>query len=98
MIRRPPRSTLCPYTTLFRSVVINNGAHDSVGGQQTAGREIDLCAIARACGYEHAERVRTTDEIAGSLDRLVDRRRPAQIGRAPVRTPATPKSCMPSSG
>src|SRR3712207_8920710 len=23
MIRRPPRSTLCPYTTLFRSVVID---------------------------------------------------------------------------
>src|SRR3712207_8699341 len=22
MIRRPPRSTLCPYTTLFRSVVL----------------------------------------------------------------------------
>src|SRR3712207_7912295 len=23
MIRRPPRSTLCPYTTLFRSEVLN---------------------------------------------------------------------------
>src|SRR3712207_7274640 len=23
MIRRPPRSTLCPYTTLFRSNIIN---------------------------------------------------------------------------
>src|SRR3712207_8405828 len=27
MIRRPPRSTLCPYTTLFRS-----GGHHEVGG------------------------------------------------------------------
>src|SRR5438046_6306898 len=26
MIRRPPRSTLFPYTTLFRSVQFNNGA------------------------------------------------------------------------
>src|SRR5258707_10743878 len=25
MIRRPPRSTLFPYTTLFRSVVMGNG-------------------------------------------------------------------------
>src|SRR3712207_7429833 len=25
MIRRPPRSTLFPYTTLFRSVAIDNG-------------------------------------------------------------------------
>src|SRR3712207_8300019 len=30
MIRRPPRSTLCPYTTLFRSGVV-------VGGDQDAG-------------------------------------------------------------
>src|SRR3712207_8924233 len=27
MIRRPPRSTLFPYTTLFRSVLISLGAH-----------------------------------------------------------------------
>src|SRR3712207_7841850 len=29
MIRRPPRSTLFPYTTLFRSL---NGHHDVLGG------------------------------------------------------------------
>src|SRR3712207_7479940 len=28
MIRRPPRSTLFPYTTLFRSVVIAGGADE----------------------------------------------------------------------
>jgi phosphonopyruvate decarboxylase len=33
-------------------VVINNGAHDSVGGQPTAGFEIDLPAVAKACGYK----------------------------------------------
>src|SRR3712207_8814949 len=27
MIRRPPRSTLFPYTTLFRSVLYNNSTH-----------------------------------------------------------------------
>src|SRR2546429_4299723 len=27
MIRRPPRSTLFPYTTLFRSLLFNNGAY-----------------------------------------------------------------------
>src|SRR3712207_8999195 len=26
MIRRPPRSTLFPYTTLFRSLLLNNGS------------------------------------------------------------------------
>src|SRR5256886_11472257 len=28
MIRRPPRSTLFPYTTLFRSIVLNGDAAD----------------------------------------------------------------------
>src|SRR2546422_6474379 len=27
MIRRPPRSTLFPYTTLFRSVAVGKGVH-----------------------------------------------------------------------
>src|SRR2546430_13641844 len=32
MIRRPPRSTLFPYTTLFRSVrVAQGGGHEQVG-------------------------------------------------------------------
>src|SRR2546427_8653219 len=30
MIRRPPRSTLFPYTTLFRSVQLQQDAQDSV--------------------------------------------------------------------
>jgi phosphonopyruvate decarboxylase len=38
-------------------VVLNNGAHDSVGGQPTAGLTADLCAVAAACGYAVAERV-----------------------------------------
>lgn len=32
-------------------VVLNNAAHDSVGGQPTVGGAIDLSAIAAACGY-----------------------------------------------
>ena len=31
MIRRPPRSTLFPYTTLFRSLVFPHGVGSSVG-------------------------------------------------------------------
>ena len=38
-------------TDNFRHIVINNGAHDSVGGQKTVGFEIDLIKIADACGY-----------------------------------------------
>src|SRR2546430_12540532 len=32
MIRRPPRSTLFPYTTLFRSVLRDDGGEDPHGG------------------------------------------------------------------
>src|SRR5260221_11680111 len=33
MIRRPPRSTLFPYTTLFRSIWTNSGALEQPGEQ-----------------------------------------------------------------
>ena len=32
-------------------IVLNNAAHDSVGGQPTVGGAIDLSAIAASCGY-----------------------------------------------
>src|SRR5436305_3114414 len=44
MIRRPPRSTLFPYTTLFRSLV---PAHGSLNGAQ--------CAPASAVTYQRSE-------------------------------------------
>src|SRR3712207_7808774 len=39
MIRRPPRSTLFPYTTLFRSLVETD--HRAVGAAQILGRAHD---------------------------------------------------------
>jgi len=38
----------------YLHVVLNNGAHDSVGGQPTLAFEVDLAAVARACGYRQA--------------------------------------------
>lgn len=54
-------------------VMFNNGAHESVGGQPTLGFGIDICAIARACGYKEALTVTTAEEfdaLAGRLDAL----------------------------
>lgn len=54
-------------------VVFNNGAHESVGGQPTLGFGIDMCTIARACGYRDAFTVCTAEEfnaLAGRLDTL----------------------------
>lgn len=35
-------------------IVINNGAHESVGGQPTVMGEVTIAAIAKACGYKNA--------------------------------------------
>ena len=48
-------------------IVLNNGAHDSVGGQPTVGRKINLCAIAEACGYGQVVRVETQVELINAL-------------------------------
>lgn len=44
-------------------VVFNNGAHESVGGQPTLGFGIDMCAIAKSCGYKEAVTVTTGEEF-----------------------------------
>src|SRR5256885_13201150 len=50
MIRRPPRSTLFPYTTLFRSLV---GDAERARRQAAAAREVravEAGAVPRRCG------------------------------------------------
>lgn len=47
--------------------VLNNGAHDSVGGQPTVGREVDFCEIAEGCGYENVVKVTTPEELDAVL-------------------------------
>jgi phosphonopyruvate decarboxylase len=63
----------------FKHVVLNNAAHDSVGGQPTVGFEVDLCAVARACGYRSAERASTENELAGAFAALAAAEGPAML-------------------
>ena len=56
----------------FQHVVLNNGAHDSVGGQPTAGFEIDIPAIASACGYRGVASVSTADELIRAVASFAD--------------------------
>jgi phosphonopyruvate decarboxylase len=44
-------------------IVINNGAHDSVGGQPTKGKNINFTQIARACNYSWVSTAFTVNEI-----------------------------------
>jgi phosphonopyruvate decarboxylase len=48
-------------------VVLNNAAHESVGGMPTAASELDLAAIARACGYPSAVSVDTPEKLGPAL-------------------------------
>ena len=56
----------------FIHIVLNNGAHDSVGGQQTVGLHVDLCAIAIASGYVNAMSVDTKTSLQSVLDKILD--------------------------
>src|SRR3712207_7238411 len=71
MIRRPPRSTLFPYTTLFRSHVrhlLGGGlAHHAGAGRGGRGRD---AAVGGGDGLDDAR----GDPYAVVGDRLVDRR------------------------
>src|SRR2546426_4861400 len=78
MIRRPPRSTLFPYTTLFRSLRGRDRDHDDV--------VLVLAPRALALAVEHADHregdLLDPDDLAGGL-RLaeeVERRRLAHEG------------------
>src|SRR2546422_8526139 len=43
MIRRPPRSTLFPYTTLFRSLIVaHHLERDAVAGAAAPEREVEV--------------------------------------------------------
>ena len=51
----------------FRHILINNGSHDSVGGQPTAGFITDFSSIANACGYNLSFTAETEKEIKDGL-------------------------------
>jgi phosphonopyruvate decarboxylase len=44
-------------------IVLNNGAHDSVGGQPTIAPFIDIPSVARACGYAKVYQIKTKKEL-----------------------------------
>lgn len=49
-------------------VVINNGAHETVGGMPTVAGQMDLTAVALGCGYPRAVRVSTFEELDRELN------------------------------
>ena len=48
-------------------VIINNGAHETVGGMPTVAGKIDFVALARACGYPYAVSVDSFEALDREL-------------------------------
>src|SRR3712207_7798311 len=95
MIRRPPRSTLFPYTTLFRSRV---GGHRHRGQPdgQTRPRRASPC---HSCGRALRRRSRSEEHTSELQSRqylvcrlLLEKKKPAALGDAhyPPRTRVAP--------
>jgi phosphonopyruvate decarboxylase len=63
----------------FKHILINNGAHDSVGGQPTLGFEVDFQGIFKACGYKKVMRASTPEEIKAAVQRLKKEEGPAAL-------------------
>src|SRR3712207_8514479 len=96
MIRRPPRSTLFPYTTLFRSD--GNGVVDVEPGGELADRRLleehahrDLDAECLASGADEAS---GEQRVAAQLEKVVV---DAQDRKSTRLNSVTPISRMPSS-
>ena len=55
-------------------IVINNGAHETVGGMPTVAGQADLPAIAKACGYPNAVSVSSFGELDAELKAARERK------------------------
>src|SRR3989449_6635542 len=86
MIRRPPRSTLFPYTTLFRSYLSIKGASDAIEFYKKAFGATEVMRMAQPDGrIGHAE-LQIGDSKFMMADEFpeMDFRSPRSIGGTPV--------------
>lgn len=48
-------------------IVLDNGSYESTGNQATVSPSVDLCAVARACGYDRVVELNDPEELAQIL-------------------------------
>ena len=60
-------------------VLINNGAHESVGGQPTVADNINFGQIALGCGYKATYKADNNIELEAILDEITDKKGPIFI-------------------
>src|SRR2546427_4547054 len=88
MIRRPPRSTLFPYTTLFRSDALmrHQAVAAGVQGLEVRGQALgdvvgvelrDLCGLAQARSEEHTSELQSQSNLVCRL--LLEKKKKKQV-------------------
>ena len=55
----------------FVHIVVNNGAHETVGGMPTVASAINIPSIALDCGYAFAKSVDDADSLASAVEELL---------------------------
>ena len=50
-------------------IVINNAAHETVGGMPTVAGSVDMCGIAKSCGYAHTASVDNFEDLDRELSK-----------------------------
>lgn len=63
----------------FYHVVLDNGVHDSTGGQRTVSRAVPLEEVAASAGYARSLRVQDAASLAEALATFWDRPGPAML-------------------
>lgn len=63
----------------YKHVILNNGAHDSVGGQPTVAFKVGITDLARTCGYHWVKHLDSTRSIEQQLEEFQQAAGPALL-------------------
>jgi phosphonopyruvate decarboxylase len=55
----------------FYHLLINNGAHESVGGMKTIGYEVDFTAIAQGCSYGYVDSISSQHNLTMGMENFL---------------------------
>ncbi len=65
--------------TNIKHIIVNNGAHDSVGGQPTVGFNISFTEIATACGYKYSRTCKSESQLRSELIQRLEAEGPSLL-------------------
>ncbi|MBT3721505.1 phosphonopyruvate decarboxylase [Candidatus Woesearchaeota archaeon] len=57
----------------LKIIVLNNGSHDSVGGQPTVGYKVDFIGIAKSCGINDVLRIEDRKDFKNNFKKFIEK-------------------------